>query len=105
VLNKGSGEIDMIEAGNLDISFEDMNLEVCSKEFGGEGCSGTSTSNNENITVRGSNPFRYYFSFTPNTDIIKSDSITTTKKVKVSAEYIYRLPQTIDILVSPRAEI
>ena len=105
VLNKGSGEIDMIGAGNLDISFEDMNLEVCSKEFGGEGCSGTSTSNNENITVRGSNPFRYYFSFTPNPGIIKSDSITATKKVEVSAEYIYRLPQTIDILVSPRAEI
>ncbi len=105
VLNKGSGEIDVIDSGNLDISFEDMTLEVCSEEFGGESCGGTATFNNEAIVVRGSNPFRYYFSFTPNTNIIGSNSITTTKKVEVSAEYIYRLPQTIDILVSPRAEI
>ncbi|RLJ01065.1 MAG: hypothetical protein DRP06_00255 [Candidatus Aenigmatarchaeota archaeon] len=105
VLNKGSGEIDVIDTGNLDISFEDMTLEVCSEEFGGEGCGGTATFNNEPIVVRGSNPFRYYFSFTPNTNIIGSNSITTTKKVEISAEYIYRLPQTIEILVSPRAEI
>ncbi|MCK4730209.1 MAG: hypothetical protein KAT28_02720 [Candidatus Aenigmarchaeota archaeon] len=105
VLNKGSGEIDIIETGNLDISFEDMGLEVCSEEFGGKSCGGTTTFNNESIVVRGSNPFRYYFSFTPNTDIIGGNSITATKKVEVSAEYIYRLPQTIDILVSPRAEI
>ncbi len=105
VLNKGSGEIDVIDSGNLDISFEDMTLEVCSEEFGGEGCGGTSTTNSEDIVIRGSNPFRYYFSFTPNSNIIGGNSITTTKKVEVSAEYIYRLPQTIDILVSPRAEI
>ena len=82
-----------------------MNLKVCSKEFGGNGCGGTTTSNNESIVVRGSNPFRYYFSFTPNTDVIGGNSITATKKVEASAEYTYRLPRTIDILVSPRAEI
>ncbi len=101
VRNKGNGEIDIIDKPKLKIDFTDMNLGNCSKEFD---CSGSSAENNEPIILRGKKSFRYYFSFNP-TVKLKSEEITTVRRIDAEATYIYRLPKTIDILVSPRAEI
>lgn len=184
LINRGSGEIDKINTGNLQMEIEGASLEVCSDEFGGEGCTGStstsspstngcsggsgyfdisgfpnmdcstckagpsndcickqkdgydawitvylptvqancfgggggsgttpststggsSISNTEELTLRGTESPNYYFSFRPSLSI-DYGSITTTKQINIEATYTYRLPQKIDILISPRAEI
>ncbi|MCK4429032.1 MAG: hypothetical protein KAU95_01550 [Candidatus Aenigmarchaeota archaeon] len=101
--NQGNGEIDEIGSGNLEMTFEDMNLKACSDELN---CGGSTVTNNDPIVLRGKKSFRYYISFDPGSGASPgADEITTVKKIKTKVTYKYRLPETIKILVSPRAEI
>jgi len=107
IRNKGSGEIEKIESGDLTLEFEDMELEDCSDEFDGEDCRGkTAVSNTEDIVLRGSIPKKYYFSFKPSKNLeIPQGQLTETKIITAKAIYTYRISKSIELVVSPRAEI
>ena len=107
VMNKGSGEIDKIAPGNLNIYFEDMEVKSCSEEF--KIINKNKVENIKPIIIRGQKPFKYYFSFDPSSSIkselTKNENILTiTKRITANADYVYRLSKEINILVSPRAE-
>jgi hypothetical protein len=107
VRNKGSGEIDKIDIGNLILKLQNMILEDCSDEFGGEDCKGESeVSNTKKIVLRGNIPKKYYFSFNSSSDLeIPQGQLTVTKTITAKASYIYRISKSIELIVSPRAEI
>jgi len=107
IRNKGSGEIEKIDKGKLTLEFENLVLEDCSDEFGGEGCKDSdNTRNTEEIVIRGNIPKKYYFSFRPSNSLkIPSGQLTKTEIITAKASYIYRISKLIEIIISPRAEI
>ncbi|RLJ04297.1 MAG: hypothetical protein DRP14_03565, partial [Candidatus Aenigmatarchaeota archaeon] len=90
VMNKGSGEIDKIAPGNLNIYFEDMEVKSCSEEF--KIINKNKVENIKPIIIRGQKPFKYYFSFDPSSSIkselTKNENILTiTKRITANADY------------------
>jgi hypothetical protein len=122
VTNKGQGEISSVSPGNFKLEFEsDMGtFTSCDEAFGGDTCSGSgskgtsggsasasasSVSNTEEIRIRGSTPFNYYFDFkAPGSLTFLNDGMATTK-LKTSVDYEYIIRKTYGMKVSVNAEI
>ena len=102
VRNKGSGEVEKIEKDHLTISLEDMSFEDFSEEFSEED---ENAKNNEDITIRGPNPKRYYFAIQPSGITLPDGQLTIVKTITAKADYIYRVSKSRNLLVSPRAQI
>ena len=102
VKNKGGGEVDGIEQKKLNISFEGMSINEASEEFN---ISGNLASNNEVIRIRGTLPRKYYFGFSPSDFEILKGQLTVTKRIIAKAIYTYRISKSIELVVSPKAEI
>ncbi len=105
VRNKGAGEVDKIEADDLNLTMENMGFVDCSEEFGGESCSGDRVKNNKKITVRGPNPSKYYFAIDTSKVSVPSNQLTVVKTITAKSTYTYRISKSRNLLVSPRAQI